>query len=125
MAPASSSPVMHSLLLSRLTDHFYPSTVTIQQYTATQDTDGAEVKTWANVAGHVDLACSRAAQGGDEQRRPDGTIAVSPWRVAITGYYASITPKMRAVLGGVNYDILAVQHDSQSDQTYLVMEIVT
>ena len=78
MAPASSSPVMHPSLLARLTTHFYPSTVTIQQYTATQDTDGAEIPTWANLAGHVALACSRAAHGGDEQRRPDGTIAVSP-----------------------------------------------
>jgi len=116
---------MHPSLLARLTTHFYPSTVTIQQYTPARDTDGAEIKAWADVAGLVDLACSRAAQGGNEQRRPDGTIAISPWRVAITGYYVDIVPKMRAVLGGVNYDILAVQHDSQSDQTYLVMETIT
>ena len=122
---AASSPVMHSLLLSRLTPHFYPSTVTIQQYTAIQDTDGAEIKTWANLAGHVDLACSRAAQGGNEQQRPDGTIAIAPWRIAITGNYPTVTPKMRAVLATINYDILAVQHDSQSDQTYLVVEVVT
>ena len=121
---ASSSPLIHPSLLARLW-RFYPSTVTIQQYTAVQNTYGEEVKTWANLAGHIDLDCSKAAAGGREVKRPDGTIAVSPWRIAIAGIYASITPKMHAVLGGVTFDILDVQHDSQSKTTYLDCEVVT
>ena len=121
---ASSSPLIHPSLLDRLW-RFYPSTVTIQQYTAVQDTDGAEIKTWANLAVHIDLDCSKAAAGGREVKRPDGTVAVSPWRIAIAGIHTSITPKMRAVLGGLTYDILNVQHDSQSQTTYLDCEIVT
>jgi len=122
---ASSSPIMHPSLLARM-DHFYNSTVTIQSYTAPQDSYGEESpKTWANIAGLVDMQCSRAAQGGDEVKRPDGTIAVSPWRIAISEYQASIVPKMRAVLGGVNYDILAAYHDSKGNTTSLDCEIVT
>ena len=121
---ASSSPLIHPSLLGRLW-RFYPSTVTIQQYTAVQNTYGEEVKTWANLAAHIDLDCSRASAGGSEVKRPDGTVAISPWRIALAGTYTTIVPKMRAVLGGVTYDILDVQHDSQSETTYLDCEIVT
>lgn len=120
----NSSPIMHPSLLARM-DHFYNSTVTIQEYTAAQNTYGEEVETWANVAGLIDMQCSRAAVGGDEVKRPDGTIAISPWRIAISEYQASIVPKMRAVLGGANYDILAVHHDSKGNTTSLDCEIVT
>ena len=123
MAP-NSSPIMHPSLLARM-DHFYNSTVTIQEYTAVQNTYGEEVKTWVNVALHVDLQCSRAAVGGREVKRPDGTIAISPWRIAISGIHTSVVPKMRAVLGGANYDILVVQHDSKGNTTSLDCEIMT
>ena len=121
---ASSSPLMHTSLLARM-DHFYNSTVTIQEYTAAQDSYGEAIDSWTNVAGLIDLQCSRAAAGGDEVRRPDGTIAVAPWRIAISGYHTAIVPKMRAVLGGANYDILAVHHDSKGNTTSLDCEIVT
>jgi len=118
---------MHPLQLSRLS-RFYPVTVTIQQYTATQNAVGEEVKTWANVAGHVDLPCVIATPGmgssGNESKRPDGTVSIWPRRIAIAAIYANITTKMRAVLGGVNYDILAVHHDSHSNMTSLDVEVV-
>lgn len=121
---ASSSPLMHPSLLARM-NHFYNSTVTIQEYTPAQNSYGEEVKAWANLASHIDLQCSRAAAGGREVKRPDGTIAISPWRIAISEYKPSIVPKMRAVLGSANYDILAVEHDSKGNTTSLDCEIVT
>ena len=122
----ASSPIMHGLLLNRLSPRFYPDEVTIQQYTATQSTSGEEVKTWANLANHVDLACAVAAWHGREIKRPDGIIAVSPWRIAVAGHHPDILPKMRAVVtGGDTYDILVVQVDSHANMTALECEIVT
>ena len=107
---------------------FYAFTVTIQQYTSVPNTYGEEVKTWANVAGLVNLDCTIAPAQvrGREPRRPDGIVAVSPWRIALTSQETAIVPKMRAVASnGKTYDILAVEHDSHAHQTSLDCEIVT
>ena len=121
----SSSPIMHPRLLAALR-RFYPSNVSIQQYTATQDSYGAEEpKGWSNVAGLVNLPCSISAVSGREVKRSTGIVAVSPWRIAIAGSYPTITPKMQAVSGGKTYDILVVHHDSQAQTTSLDVEIVT
>jgi head-tail adaptor len=105
---------------------FYAFTVTIQQYTAVANSYGEEVKTWANVAGLVDLDCTIGPVRGREVKRPDGIVAVSPWRVALTSQETSIVPKMRAVASnGLTYDILAVEHDSHAHQTSLDCEVVT
>lgn len=105
---------------------FYATTVTIQQYTATQNTYGEEVKTWSNVPGLVNLRASIAPVNGREVKRPDGIVAVSPWRIALGSQHTNIIPKMRAVgSNGMIYDILAVEHDSHGHQTSLDVEIVT
>jgi len=119
----TSSPIVHSSLLSRL-GRFYPTTATIQTYTTTQDTYGADVMAWANLAGHIDLTCWIAAAGGQELKRTDSTIAISTHRIALAGYYPAIEAQMRAVSGASTYDILAVAHDSQSKTTSLTCQIV-
>ena len=105
---------------------FYAFTVTIQQYTAVQNSYGEEVKTWAAVTGLSDLDCTIAPVRGREVKRPDGIIAFSPWRIALTSQHTNIIPKMRAVASnGKTYDILAVEHDSHAHQTSMDVEIVT
>jgi head-tail adaptor len=103
---------------------FYPSVVDIQSYTATRAADGGEVKTWSDVAGLTDLPCAVSGSGGWENKRADGTIASSSHRIAIAGSYPAITPKMRAVVATVNYDILSVEHDSHANTTSLVCQRV-
>jgi len=116
--------LIHPKLLESLPNH-YPSTVTIQQYTATQNTYGEEVKTWAAVGTLRNLPCAVSAEGGQEVQRADGTIAISSHRIAIAGRYEAITPKMRAVSGGITYDILSVEQDSQGMTTSLACKVVT
>ena len=117
--------VLHPKVFDRLW-RFYAFTVDIQQYTPTQNTYGEEVKAWADVTGLTDLDCTIAPVRGREVKRPDGIIAFSPWRIALTGQYTNIIPKMRAIgSNGKTYDILAVEHDSHAHQTSLDVEIVT
>jgi len=105
---------------------FYAFTVDIQQYTPTQNSYGEEVKAWATVTGLDDLDCTIAPVSGREVKRPDGIIAFSPWRIALTSQHTNIIPKMRAVASnGKTYDILVVEHDSHAHQTSLDVEIVT
>ena len=120
-----SSPIMHPSLLSRLA-LFYPDTVTIQVNTPTADSYGEMIPSWANKASHIDLDCSVASEPkGREMKRPDGTIAYDIRRIAIAGHYTGILATMRAVVSGTNYDILAIQHDSHSETTYLSCEVIT
>jgi head-tail adaptor len=120
----SSSPIVHGSLLARL-GRFYPSAVTIQTRTATTSPSGEQTYTWANLIGHVALPCWIAFSGGQEIKRADGTIAITTHKIAIAGHYAGILPTMRAVSGGVTYDILAVAHDSQGATTSLLCQVVT
>ncbi len=109
---------------------FYPSTVTIRTF-VTDDRDdfhldsyGQPDAMWGNFASHVDINCTVAANGEPEVKRPDITIATSTFIIALAGYYPTIEPKMRAVVGSVTYDILLVEVDSHSEMTRLTVEIV-
>lgn len=113
-----------SRFLANLGD-FFPLTVTIQEATSTQDSYGAAAKSWANKAGHVGIPCASQDPKGEEVKRPDMTYAVAGMKLILQGYYSGITTTMRAVCGGVTYDILAVQHDSQHVATTLLCEVVT
>ena len=116
--------IFHPELLGDL-GLFYASTVTIQEATEAQDSMGQPIATWANKTGHIDLSCAVSASGGTEVKLPDMTVAISTHRIAIAGTYAAITAKMRAVSGGITYDILSVEHDSQRKTTSLVCQVVT
>jgi len=118
-------PIFHGDMLARLAD-FYPSTVTIQTWTETQDASTGEITTsWANFAGHVDLPCAHGPNGGQEVRRSDMTYVVSNYTISLRGYYQTITEKMQAVLGGVTWEILLVQADSHSKTTRILTRTVT
>lgn len=103
-----------------------PHTITIQAATTAQDAVGQAIDTWADLADHAALPCAIDRPSGQEVARPDQTIAVVEARAALAGHYPGITPQMRAVADdGATYDILAVEHDSQTAATRLLMEVVT
>jgi len=106
---------------------FYPSAVTIQTATITQDAAGQQVLTWANLTSHVSLPCvfGVASGGGRESRTSNQTYVTDQRRIILPGAYTSIVEAMRAVVGGVNYNILSVFFDSRTKQTYLDVENVS
>ena len=97
------------------------ATGTVQLKTVT-NTLGNPSETWANVGGLVDIPCLVAAAvtaGADEQRAMPA-YATRTHRALLDGDYTTIDPAdHRFVSGGVNYDILGVEHDSQSATTRL------
>lgn len=123
------STLIHPNLLASLGD-FYAATCTIQQNTPTADTFGEPVNAWANVSGLVGIPCSIAPNvietpGGGEARTATMTLHRVTHHIALQGHYAAILPEMRLVSAGVNYDIIAVEHDSHAVQTRLKVELVS
>lgn len=119
--------IIHPGLLGSLAESFYPSSCTIQRATESRDGFGQVSLSWANLAGHVSIACSVAEPRGEraeETETTERTYNVTRRRVALAGVYTSIVVTDRAVIGGVNYDIERVTTDSQGKTTYLDVQVV-
>lgn len=113
--------ILHPDLLGSLTTYHYPSTVTIQQNQPINDAAGQAIAAWTDYAGHTDLPCRMAPeQSASREVRSDAQqYGVHSWDLSIAGYYSTITEEMRAVVGGVAYDIELVQPDGNSKTTRL------
>lgn len=109
-------------------ERFFVGRCTVQEDTGTtQDTDGARIESWTDLAGHVDIPCAVRPALGRELRREDSTITAAELRAGLQGNYPAITTKHRVVLEIVSagtYDILHVERDSQALATYLDLEVV-
>jgi len=115
--------IIHGELLTALAD-FFPTTCTIQDFTTTLDAAHQPIKTWADLAGHIDLPCRKAPDRGGEFKRPDNTFARNVSIIEIAGYYSDIEVINRVVLDTKNYDILLVEYDGSSKLTRITAEIV-
>jgi hypothetical protein len=103
------------------TTHF-PDTGTVQLKTVT-NTKGNPTNTWADVAKLIDIACAIAADTAGEVRLP--AFADRTHLALLAGDHRTIEPAIhRFVSSGVNYDILGVEHDSQSITTKLSLREV-
>ena len=113
--------VVHPGLLASLTTYHYPDTVTIQRNQPINDSAGQPIAAWGDYAGHTDLPCRIAPeQAFSREARSDSQIyGVHAWDLSIAAYYATINETMRAVVGGVAYDIELVQPDGNSKTTHL------
>jgi len=118
----SIQPIMHERLLAALY-RFYPSTCTIREATYTVDTVGEPQPTWADFL--TDIPCRVSPAGGREMKLPDQTYGVASHVINLAGYYSTITVAMRAVISGVNYDILSIEHDGNGFTTRLQAQVVT
>ena len=116
----------HPRLAEKLAD-FFPQTVTIQQASIIQDAFGEGIPTWSNVVGLVGLPCQlyTAKAGGSERRGEDFTVATATHFVLLRGYYPAVLVTMRALVGAIVLNILAVTQDSQTLTTRLECEAVT
>ncbi len=114
--------------LTRTTDGFFPSTGAVQEKTVT-NTRGNPSESWATVSGLGSIRCSIAAALGpssaDERRQVSHTYAESTHRALLDGIYTIAALDHRFLSGGVAYDILGVEQDSQSTTTRLFLRLVT
>lgn len=116
-------------MLSSLAPVFYVSTCTIQEATEVRDAYGEPIATWADVVGLINLPCAIAPPSpgspqAAEVKRTDGTIEIITHVIAIAGHYPAIINKMRAVVAGLNYDIIAAEIDSHATMTRLKVILV-
>lgn len=114
--------IIHPNMLTRLQPNFYPSSCTIQEATEAADSYGQLIPTWGNLADHVAIRCRIAPnppQSGDEQRMQTQIYTVHSWLISFNGYYPAILETMRAVVDGMTYDIIQVQHDGNDKTTRL------
>ena len=111
-------PLIHADLAAALTTsgHF-GATGTVQVKTVT-NTKGNPSDVWANVSGLVDIPCAIAAAAADENRSP--AYATRTHTALLDDSYTTIAPGVHRFLsGGVGYDVLGVEHDSQGITTRL------
>ena len=112
------------------------SLVTIQQPTGEQTADGSPLMTggdsgdgWNNVAGMIDLQCMNGPEAdarirAKTNRDVDYVEAFQFRHLFMPGYYAiEQFDNWRAIVDGQAYDPLGVEHDSQSQQTRLLMQL--
>jgi head-tail adaptor len=117
-------PFIHEDLYDRL-GSFYPLTADIKQATQTRDSTGDPVESWATVSGLSAVACRVMPTGGGERRLTSEIYQRSTHVILLAGYYAAVEAHMRAVVSGVTYAILLVEHDSNSTMTKLVCEVIS
>ena len=118
-------PIIDPRMLAHLAN-FYPSTVTIQEYSERRGTAGELKKRWGDKAGHVSLPARIAPSGGREVKLDDQTYAVASHSIGLRGNYPTIVVKDRVIDDNdVIYDILSVASDDQDASTYLYVQVVT
>lgn len=118
------SRIIHHRLLASLSN-FFPTTISVQVNTPTQSTTGQPVPSWGTVSGWVAIPASIAAVPAGDREQMTGTFAMVSHKIALRGYYPTITTAHQATdASGATWDIRDVQHDSQSVQTYLLVERV-
>lgn len=138
-------PLVDPRLVAALADAF-PQTATFSDAYVTQDAYGAEQTLWSARPFLVDedgaylvddagdlltegtddtITCCLWPDKGTEVRRPDQTLSVATHRALLAGYRDDLTTEARVAIGGVTYDVLAIEQDSQHLATRLLLEIVT
>ena len=124
---ANSLGIVHPGMLGSLATTFYTSACTIEVATESRTALGEVTRTWANLTGHVNLACSLTvplALRSGETETGEQIFVRRDKRLAFSGAYTSITEKHRAVVDGVTYDIESVTIDSQGKTTHLGLELI-
>lgn len=83
------------------------------------------------LAGHVDIPCINApiktsdSVAPSEQKSMQEIMAVEQRHVLLDDYYPLIIVDYRATIGGVVYDIVEVESDSQSQMTRMALQLAT
>ena len=110
--------------LTRTTGGHFPSTGAVQSKVVT-NTRGNPSEAWSDVSGLESIRCAIAAASADERRSPSHTYAESTHTALLDGSYTTIAAlDHRFLSGGIAYDILGVEQDSQGVITRLFLRQV-
>lgn len=114
----------------------FVSLATIQQPDGNYGPSGQPSNAYVSVAGLVNIPCmdavpSSARVQATEIKELQEIMSKGMRHMLLNGYYPQSTPDgqiptdWRAVVDGVIYDILGVEHDSQLTQTRLELQLLT
>ena len=122
--------IMHADLLGSL-NRFYPAICTIEESTEIRLPNGEPKNTWTPVSGLTGLRGIFAGAAAAEKRGTALTVQSATHVLDFQGYYPDIVVTYRAMVQtavsnglSIAYNIAAVVHDSQSQQTRLELEEV-
>lgn len=99
-------------------------TCTIQNFTTVKNSIGEDIKTWANLASHIDLKCFKGNDRGGELLLDDKTQRISNEVINLLGEYPLIKQQYRVIADSVTYNILSVDFDPSKNMTRLTIEVV-
>lgn len=102
----------------------FPTTGTVQTFTIAR-VEGEATRTWANLAGHINLDCTIAALTAKEIEQLDKTIGDSTHKVRLVDYFSGITSAMRFVTASETYLITGVDRDQHSTMTRMFLKVIT
>ena len=100
-------------------------TCTIQNFTTAKDDYQQDIKSWVDLADHVDLDCFMGNESGGELLQPNKTQKIDSQVINIIGYKPLIKSSYRAIVDSVTYNILDVGFDPSKSETRLSVEVVT
>ena len=113
----------------------FVSLCTVQQPDGLLNPDGTPSNVFLNVAGLVNIQCmdsvpSVARLQATEVKDLQEIMSKGLRHMLLNGYYPQSTPSgqiptdWRAIVDGITYDILGVEHDSQNQMTRLELQLV-
>lgn len=112
-------------LAAKMTPLFYDKTALIENYTSTINSRGEEENTYSTVGGMAAIPCRVSPVVEREEQQTAQMSSVQATHVATLAGVWAITPKMRATIVGVTYDIVAVDVDSAGYSTRLQLVVRT
>lgn len=124
------SSALDQVMPAAVATGLFVSLVTIQQPDGETTPSGAPSGLWIDVAGMVGIAAMDAPSSvpsitANESKSIDKTTAYNEDHVLLSGYYPGILDGWRAVVDGVNYDVLGTEHDSQFKMTRVRITLVS
>jgi hypothetical protein len=107
------------------TANLYPSLCSIEA-PANTNVDGDAIEApWTAVVGLTAMPCRVSPAGsGRENRTSDMIYETTTHTITLAGRYTTILPHMRAVVGGLYYDIEAITFDGDGIMTRLAARIL-
>lgn len=95
-------------------------------------TVGAPIGPYTPVPGLINIPCLKASPSplrvqGTEVKSIEEQQSIQPWHVLLNDYYAALDghTEYQAVIDGIDFDVLGVEHDSQMQMSRLSVREVT
>jgi hypothetical protein len=121
--------LIHAYMIKSLERHFFTQSCEIQTPSSEVDDYGQpkaedDDTEWTTVAKMKSIPCRVAPASGGLRRNTRTTATNETHVIVLAGQY-QVSTKMRAVVNGIRYRVLAPSYDAEGVMTRLSVELVT